>query len=263
MTPSTPPSPCELSPSRTRSTFVVPPDEGQLFLSLTELLARTSAPFHEIGNALRANIAGVISTVTVPYTLANRSATESAWQRISTTERIRALEVHYPGTKTEAELKAGEVRQEQVARESAKSKMESFLRSPEGTEALIWHTLGFLESFLSDNAALRAANDLVLQGAVLCWGAFEVLARDCFVAHLNEKPIRSLVLLGDATAKRRFESSKISLETLATHNFDLSGRMGTLLAHQQDLSDVYSVKSVYQALFPDNKSLSDALSDPP
>jgi len=38
--------------------------------------------------------------------------------------------------------------------------------------------------------------------------------------------------------------------------------MGTLLAHQQDLSDIYSVKSVYQALFPDNKSLSDALSDP-
>jgi hypothetical protein len=37
--------------------------------------------------------------------------------------------------------------------------------------------------------------------------------------------------------------------------------MGTLLAQQQDLSDVYSVKSVYQALFPDDKRLSDALSD--
>jgi len=108
---------------RTRSTFVIPPDEGQLFLSLMELLARISAPFHEIGNALRANIAGVISTVTVPYTLANRSATDSAWQRISTAERIRALEVRY-GTETEAELKARDVREDQVARESAKSKME-------------------------------------------------------------------------------------------------------------------------------------------
>ena len=37
--------------------------------------------------------------------------------------------------------------------------------------------------------------------------------------------------------------------------------MGTLLAQQQDLSDVYSVKSVYQALFPDDKRLSDVLSD--
>jgi len=69
-------------------------------------------------------------------------------------------------------------------------------------------------------------------------------------------------LLDDPAAKRRFELSKVSLETLAAHNFDLSARMGTLLAEQQDLSDAYSIKAVFQALFPTNDELRDALNDP-
>jgi hypothetical protein len=132
---------------------------------------------------------------------------------------------------------------------------------PEGNNDDLWDTLNFLENLRSDEAVIRAANELILQGVVLCWGAFEVFARDCFIAHLNAKPDRTLVLLADSVAKRRFELPKISLETLATHKFNLSERMGTLLAQQQDLSDVYSVKSVYQALFPDDKRLSDSLSD--
>jgi hypothetical protein len=75
-------------------------------------------------------------------------------------------------------------------------------------------------------------------------------------------PGRALALLDDPVAKRRFELSKVSLETLAAHNFDLSSRMGTLLAEQQDLSDVYSVKAVFQALFPKSDVLRDALSEP-
>jgi hypothetical protein len=60
--------------------------------------------------------------------------------------------------------------------------------------------------------------------------------------------------------KRRFELSKVSLETLATYNFDLSQRMGTLLAQQQDLSDILSIKSVYQTLFAKDAELADSLS---
>jgi hypothetical protein len=139
--------------------------------------------------------------------------------------------------------------------------MDDFVHSLEGRDAFIRDTLGFLENLRSSEAVIRAASELILQGLVLCWGAFEVLSRDCFIAHLNAKPNRTLVLLGDPVAKRRFELSKVSLETLATHGFNLSERMGTILAQQQDLSDVYSVKSVYQALFPDDERLSDALGD--
>jgi hypothetical protein len=154
------------------------------------------------------------------------------------------------------------LRRDRVALATAKPEMEKYLRSSEGRDTVTRYTLGFLERLCSDESFIGAANELILQGVVLCWGAFEVFARDCFIAHLNANPGRTLALLADPVAKRRFELSKISLETLAENNFDLSGRMGALLAKQQDLSDVYSVKSVYQALFSNNGKLSDALSDP-
>ncbi len=140
--------------------------------------------------------------------------------------------------------------------------MESFVHSDEGQDVLLRHTLGFLESLRSDESLVGAAEEIILQGLVLCWGAFEVFARDCFMAHLNANPSRALALQEDPVAKRRFELSKISLETLAAHGFDLSGRMGTLLAQQQDLSDVYSIKAVYQALFPTNEELRATLETP-
>jgi hypothetical protein len=239
-------------------TFAIPPDEKQLFSPLAEAIARVGKPFAEIGAALRANVAGLISTVSMPYTLAHRSATDRHWQRLYTAARIRSRLLDAGSNETEEEL---ELRREREAFTRARSDMATFVHSTDGRDAFIRDTLGFLENLHSDEAVIGAANELILQGVVLCWGAFEVMARDCFIAHLNAKPTRTLVLLGDSVAKRRFELSKVSLETLATHNFNLSERMGTLLAQQQDLSDVYSVKSVYQALFPDDRRLSDALSD--
>jgi len=244
---------------RMMSTFAVPPNaDGDFLEPLNATIGRASKPFVEIGNALRANIEGLISTVSVPYTLAQQAATDRHWQSILTAERIRSQMIDANPDETQEEL---ELRREREALKIATSKMKSFLCSPEGTDVLVRNTVAFLESLRSKEAVLRAANELILQGVVLCWGTFEVLARDCFVVHLNMKPSRTLVLLEDPVAKRRFELSKVALETLASHNFNLSERMGSVLAERQDLSDVYSVKSVYQALFADNKALADALND--
>jgi hypothetical protein len=65
---------------RTTFIFAIPPNEERLFPPLTEAIVRIGKPFAEIGTALRANIAGLLSTVSVPYTLAYRSATDRHWQ---------------------------------------------------------------------------------------------------------------------------------------------------------------------------------------
>jgi hypothetical protein len=241
------------------SIFAVPPNEDQLFSPLTEVIVRVSKPFTEICLALRSNLTGLLSTVSMPYTMANTSAHDSHWQRIRTAAGIRSLML---AAKPDETKEALELRRESVALARAKPEMVDYVHSSEGRDALIRDTLGFLERLRSDESFAGAANELMLQGVVLCWGAFEVFGRDCFIAYLNAKPSRTLALLADPGSKRRFEVSKVSLETLAEHNFDLSGRMGTLLAKQHDLSDVYSVKSVYQALFPDSGKLSEALNDP-
>ena len=237
--------------NKTMSTFVIPPNEKELFSRLDEVITGASKSFVEIGVALRANIAGLIATVSVPYTLAAKSAADRHWQGIHTAARIRSL-------KSDAELGLD---REVNALSHARSAMARFVDSPEGHEALIEGTLNFLDTLQSYEAVIRAADELIRQGVVLCWSAFEVAARDCFVAYLNAKPAQTLTLLGDPVAKRRFELGKFSVETLATHNFNLSERMGSLLAQQQDLSDVFSVKSVYQALFPADVRLSESLDD--
>ena len=181
------------------------------------------------------------------------------WQRLFLAARIRARGLDAAPHETEEAL---ELRRDREALARVGPNMDNFLGSPQGREAMIKGTLNFLEKLRSNASLVPAANEFILQGLVLCWGGFEVLARDSFIQHLNLNPARSLALHADSVAKRRFEMSRVSLETLASHNFDLSTRMGTLLAQQQDLSDVYSVKAAYQALFPGNEQLHDALNDP-
>ena len=193
-----------------------------------------------------------------PYALAHAAAVDRHYQRISSGERIRALKLNQETGEDQADLEA---RREAVARKLANDRMAEFTGSPEGVNALINDSLLFLERALKDGTLSDSANELVLQGIVLCWGAFEVLARDTFVTLLNLQPQLAETLLRDPVAKRRFELSKVSLETLATHEFDLSGKMGTILAQQQDLSDLHSIKAVYEALFPTDNNLRDTLTD--
>src|SRR5207248_5961484 len=114
-------------------------------------IGRASKPFTDSGTALRANIEGLISTISVPYTLATKSASDRHWQAIHSAERIRSLM-----------LDAGANERERQALTSAKSRMQSFVRSPEGRDALMRDTLNFLESLRSDEAVLRAAKALIL-----------------------------------------------------------------------------------------------------
>jgi hypothetical protein len=247
-----------------RSAFVIPPDQDQLFKPLIEAIERASEPFPEIGKALLTNLDGLLSAVSIPYTLASRSVFNLHWQRIHTAARIRSLPLDpLPGSTPDAKSETlDNEAQEALALGLAKPEMDKFVNSTVGREILVSETLYFLKSQYDHQPLAGAANELILQGVVLCWGAFEVLARDTFSTYLNVNPGRTLALLDDHVAKRRFDLSKVSLETLAAHNFDLSARMGTLLAEQQDLSDVYSVKAVFQALFPGDGELRDSLNDP-
>ncbi len=257
-------TPTQASPLRemakqVMSAFVIPPNEDQLFEPITRAIAAIPEPFRDAAKNLRANLTGLLSVASMPYTLSQRSSVNSNWQRIHMASRIRSLNLDaLPGESEEAL----ETRRNAEALDRAKPEMDKFVSSTQGREAVIRNTLEILEGLRSDESLAEAANELILQSTVLCWGAFEVLARDCFTTHLNLNPSRTLVLLADPVAKRRFELTKISIETLGDYGFDLSTRMGTLLADQQDLSDVYSVKAVYHALFPNDHGLRDAVSDP-
>ncbi len=238
--------------------FLVPPEGQKILSAFIETTKDIPSPVKEIADAFRANIVGLLSTVSFPYALAHAAAVDKNYQRISLAERIRALKIDSGKDENETDLEA---RRAATARKVAQDKMSEFVQSSEGRNILIGDSLSFLNRAQSDLSLSESANELILQGIVLCWGAFEVLARDTFVTLLNLRPSLAELLLNDTVAKRRFELAKVSLETLATHDFNLSGKMGTILSEQQDLSDLHSIKAVYEALFPNDSQLRSALSE--
>lgn len=240
------------------SIFAVPTDEEKLFASLTDAIQRIGEPFSELGDTLRSNLAALWSTVTVPYQMAKASSVDTHWFRISTAAKIRSM-IPKPDM-----AEAGddpELEREREAAANAAAEFEQFGFSDEGQARLMKDSLMFLGRLLATDSFVEAARELILQGVVLCWGAFEVLARDCFVAFLNAIPERSLAILGDPTAKKRFDFSRMPIELLAANKFDLSCRMGTILAEQQDLSDLYSIKAIYTSLFPNSARLLNSLNE--
>src|ERR1700730_8907578 len=236
--------------------FLVAPDCDALLSSYQEVLARRGEPYDVIGQAFQSNVRGLVATVSIPCTLASVATTERHFQRLHLAERIRSRNLEATDDESRDDL---ELRREATAHAKARLSMDAFTASSEGHEVLIRDTMSFLEHLLGDDPLARAVDELLRQGLVLCWGAFEVLARDIFIALLNMKPYLVERLLRDQTAKRRFEAAKVSIDTLILHGFDLSNKMGTLLADQQDLSDYYSIKAIYEALYPEDITLRQVL----
>lgn len=243
---------------QTTASFLIPPEEKILFANFDESASNLHPTAQKIAEAFRVNILGLLTTVSFPYRLAHSATVDRHYQRISSAERIRSLKLRENPGESYKDLDA---RREAAAHKRAKEKMEEFLSSSEGADGIIHDSLYFLERSISDKELSASANELILQGVVLCWGAFEVLVRDAFVALLNHEPHLVENLMNDPVAKRRFDLTKIPLETLSQYKFDLSGKMGDILGQQQDLSDLQSAKAVYMAIFPTDSNLREALSN--
>ncbi len=147
----------------------------------------------------------------------------------------------------------------EVARTDAQKRIHDLSDSEEGRAALNHETCCFLLDVSKSEELREAAEQLVRQASVLTWGAFEVLSRDVFKEYLNRTPGAYARLVADVDVRRRFELGKVSLERVADFGFDLSAKLGELLADQNDLSDCGTIKASLLALFPTNSRLRTAL----
>jgi hypothetical protein len=126
------------------SIFAVPADAEQLFGPFTEAIAKVGEPFNGAGKALRANIDGLLSTITIPYRLAFTSAFDRQWQRIRMAEGIRSLKLDAERGET---LESLESRRDQEALAQARPKMDRFVHSDEGQDVLCTTRLIFSKRF--------------------------------------------------------------------------------------------------------------------
>lgn len=220
--------------------------------------AQSVLPEYEaVAKAFRHNLGSAVSTVAMPFRLLRVGVLERHFDRIHAAERIRSLARYL----NESDLQPGEdldtVRKREAERE-ALAQIEALVKSEDGQQMLIRDTcLSLLTSL--HHGLEHAAAELLQQGLVLLWSAFEVLFRDAFEILLNADPSKVSMLVDHHSTRKRFELERLSLATLVQHGFDLSQRLGSVLVAQQDFSDLPTVKAVYGVLYPSENHLTEAL----
>ena len=208
-----------------RARFLVPPSAEEIFAEFNAAIESLRSVYQTTANAFRHNISAALSTVSMPFTLASTSVEQSHFQRIYTSERIRARAIE------EDDLQPGEsleTAREQAAYTKACSRMREFIQSEDGRNTVIRDTCEFLLASLASDLE-SAAQVLLQQGLVLLWSALEMLCRDVFETLINEDPAKVQTLASHTTTRRRFEIEKVSLDILAQYDFNLSQRLGTIL----------------------------------
>src|SRR5207248_2920131 len=138
------------------------------------------------------------------------SAHESHFQRIYIAERIRARSIEADAIRPGESLE--EVR-DQEANRKAHGQMTEFARSHDGRNAIIGDVCRILLDGLR-HGLHDAAQELLRQGAILLWSAFEVFFRDVFELYLNRDPTRIKALVRHPETRKRFEAEKFALDML-------------------------------------------------
>jgi hypothetical protein len=232
--------------------FFVPFQGNTFFRELDSLIAKLPSDYRSVAKAFKHNLQSVISTVSVPVALAMASAQSSRFRELHIAEKIRARKDLGPDGQPTAEALRS-------ALEIARKRMGEEITSPEGLNHLADTTSSFLLSTYDDESIKQAAAELLRQGVVLVWGAFEVLARGIFVAYMNANPACAQKLADDPVTKRLFDLKGFGFETLAAYGYDVSRNMGNILASLNDVSSLAALKDVFQVILPKHLGLREKL----
>ena len=231
---------------RVMGIFLVPGAEAFDTRQLRDLSNSLPACFSGPAMAFLASLEASVSVLCLPTCLAMASAEEWRFRQLHIAERIRA------GTDPDFDADSPK---ESAAIEKARHLFAEEMASKETINHLADHACAFLLSQHSQPHVADAAAGLLLQGVVLVWSAFEVLARDVFEAIVNARPALGRALLESVDGKRLFQVKAIDLNTLARYSFDLSKCMGSVLSEFRDLSDLAAIRGVLSSLLPNAELL--------
>ena len=227
--------------------FVLPPEECEWFEHIDTLVAELESDYANMALAFRHNIVTLISTVTIPLTLASSAVYSSIFQRKLSAERIRALK----GPPRDEKERYNE------AYAKAKEWMNEYSPSDDGLREMAIQTTEFLCTALQQRQFNDAAQHLLEQGVTSVWTAAEMLFRNAFEKELNLNPAKVEALLQDVDLRKNLKT--FSLEDMLRHGFDISKTLGTFLLSQHDFSKLRVARAVLPLLFPRPATLAVAL----
>lgn len=209
------------------------------------------------------NIQAAITTVKIPYTSATTSVLMARFRQISIRHRILVESDSLTIENFEQEASPEErSARDLIAHERTLKQVLEEKEIPEIKAEIAEASIALLLTNLQEKEMEVAAQELLRQGVVMIWGAFEVLCRDVFVGCLNSNPSEVQKLVADSNAKKFFQVKGIGLEDLSEYGFDVSKNLGDLIANMHDLSSLVAIRQTFNALFPSQQILHVRLSDP-
>jgi hypothetical protein len=229
-------------------------DEVSTLKDLDDVIPTLVPQFQSLAKSFRYNLASAIATTGLPSLLAALAAGESFF-RIHQYRKMLLAIIDSPEELSESD-------KAEILRSAREALQKDLLGSGEGERSSNMELVGRdIERLLLqvDHLAPGIAPEVLRQGVVLVWGAFEVFCRDFFVSYLNQNPTASLALMNDPTTKRLFPKI-VDLDVLTQYDFDLSSSMGVVLSSIFDIGSCSAIKSVFSTLFPGNEALRTALS---
>ena len=125
----------------------------------------------------------------------------------------------------------------------AHNRFSEELRDPTVIEKHAHKTLNTLEAHLEDEQFRISADELLRQVLVMSWGAFEAFFNDAVRDLLNANP-RLMRELMSVKEYRDLVMGRGFIEILASHDFDLSARMGDVFCDAVKLDGLEAIKTV-------------------
>ena len=114
---------------------------------------------------------------------------------------------------------------------------------------------------IQHQSTLRAHQELLRQSCVLLWSAEETFLKSFIALLIDHKPyLIDRMLLSDK-AKRRIVKS-VPLQVLEQYGFNVAEHLGDILCFQHGNHGIYFSKSILEAVWPFNKNLQSAMSNP-
>ena len=231
--------------------FVLPLD--QLWKEFDSMQTSVPPTFRGAALAFRQNIESALTVATIPYIMAYTAVVRTRLNSLSIAERIRAQTAIEDGEPEEDALRKASLK--------ASARLEEELKDTEAHKRMGDQVVGDLLELVEQPEFDAASYELLLETLVMIWGAFEILATDIVRVVLNADPSTAQKLFSDQDAEKHFPSRGVSIEDLASHDFNVAASMGDLLLTDRHLESLPLIKAVLNAI-SEKESLREHLSNP-
>jgi hypothetical protein len=212
-------------------------------------------PYSLVAGVFRTNLESAMLAASIPYTMVSASVHQRRFDSFLAAARIRQLKNVPAGSDLPKD-------QERQAYEAAMAHMDEFRSSK---ESIVWFRdaiVAGLSSYAESPDLRVAAEELPRSVVVMTWGTFEAFVSDALRVLLNGRPVLAAKLMADPGSKKHLPMRDVSVEALASRDFNVSSAMGDILLENRQIESLPVMKDILNVAFPTEIRLREVMSGP-